>query len=490
MDTAMVGDDVQKRFEEANTMLDKVRIFLEEMHQSEVIYNKMHEPESRIGDIALIQCFYGTNPSRIRATMQALEFNLQMTSRPSSWVFVECQKKRSDCAFQWLQNHGIKHVFVKSSPNSDGIMLKNPLWTIGAKSCSEPNLCFVDSDVVMCSSDWIVRVKEAFAKYDVLTLASHQYYQHDDKCKLHETIGYKWVSEGTVEGSHVGFTLGMTRKTLEEIGGLEPAVILADVHTFHKILGEFQFKPFEMWYRPFRLQPGLENGHNVRLGYADNIACHIWHEDGNSKYRDLTKLLNCHRFNSIGDILDTKDPLPTWKKTPMCQSLKNTILNYYKFLSSNANEENVREYDILGEYYSQMKGLCGGFDEKHPLFVCTTIKNGFGVEMESFVGFRDAVENKFINEGIRPIVLFFTDCKFDFKEHEINVAPLTDKYDPYDEIGQCLGRKDIKFPKDCVLYFIPSRLKDFNERIWIPSERIDLFDGTSLIPYAYLTSQG
>ena len=40
-------------------------------------------------------------------------------------------------------------------PENEGIMLKHPLWNIGVANCTESKLCFVDSDVVMCNSDWI-----------------------------------------------------------------------------------------------------------------------------------------------------------------------------------------------------------------------------------------------------------------------------------------------------------------------------------------------
>lgn len=78
-------------------------------------------------------------------------------------------------------------------PENEGIMLKNSLWNIGVANCTESRLCFVDSDLVMCNSDWVERAVDAFdSGSDVLSLASHQYYQSDSSCKLYETIGYKW----------------------------------------------------------------------------------------------------------------------------------------------------------------------------------------------------------------------------------------------------------------------------------------------------------
>ena len=129
--------EIQKKIEEAPTLLEKVRVLLNDAHEPEVMYNKLPDQEETIEDIALIQCFYGTDISRIRATTQALEFNLQMTAKPSTWVFVECQRKKSECAFQWLKRYGVKYVFVQMKPENEGIMLKHPLWNIGVANCTE-----------------------------------------------------------------------------------------------------------------------------------------------------------------------------------------------------------------------------------------------------------------------------------------------------------------------------------------------------------------
>ena len=474
--------DIQKKIEEAPTLLEKVKVLLNDAHEPEVMYNKLPDPEETIEDIALIQCFYGTDIARIRATTQALEFNLQMTAKPSTWVFVECQRRKSECAFQWLKKYGVKYVFVQKRPENEGIMLKHPLWNIGVANCTESKLCFVDSDVVMCNSDWIRKAASGFDSHDVLSLASHQYYQADEKCKLHETIGYKWVSTGRVDKGHVGFTLGLTRKTFNMIGGhLEPAIILDDIHTYHKIMGDDAFKFFEEWTKPFDLTSDKKCGYNLELGYADNIACHIWHGGSDAKYDALTKLLVSSGVKSINDIFDCSELLPAWKEySAKCMVLKQTIEKYYKHVKDNEFVEDKQPFDIVGEFRSGMKKAMGEPDEKHPLFVCTVVKDRFGLKFEDFTKFRDRVEDRFMGAKVQPVVLFFTDCKkYDFKDEGFNVVPIKN-YNPEDEFAQCL-RKDLKFPKNAVIYYIPFESTNFSEKIWIPDERIDNPDGTTLI---------
>ena len=477
--------DIQKKIEEATTLLEKVKVLLNEANEPEVMYNKLPDPEETIEDIALIQCFYGTDIARIRATTQALEFNLQMTAKPSTWVFVECQRRKSECAFQWLRRYGVKYVFVQMKPENEGIMLKHPLWNIGVANCTESKLCFVDSDVVMCNSDWIKKAASEFDSYDVLSLASHQYCQASDDCKLYETIGYRWVSTGKVDKGHVGFTLGLTRKMFNLIGGhLDPAIILDDIHAYHKILGDEAFKSFEKWYKPFDLQPDRKFGYNVELGYVDNIACHVWHGDAPSKYDDLTKLMVASGVKSMSDIFDYSrgDILPAWKtNTAKGMALSKTILKYYEHMKNNELVEDKQpDFDLVGEYRSEMKRLLGEPDEKHPLFICTVVKDRFGLKLEDFTKFRNLVEDKFMGAKVHPVVLFFTDCKkYDFKDEGFNVVPIKN-YNPEDEFSQCL-RKDLKYPKNVVIYYIPFGLTDFCSDIWIPDERIENSDETVIM---------
>ena len=476
--------EVRKKIEEATTLLEKVRVLLNDAHEPEVMYNKLPDPEETIEDIALIQCFYGTDIARIRATTQALEFNLQMTAKPSTWVFVECQRKKSECAFQWLKRYGVKYVFVQMNPENEGIMLKNSLWNIGVDSCDESRMCFVDSDVVMCNSDWISRVADAFGSgNDILSLASHQYYQMDKSCKLYETIGYKWVETGKIDGGHVGFTFGITRKAFKMIGGLDPAIILDDIHTYHKIIGDESFKFHEKWTKPFELPDDRKFGYSLELGYADNIACHIWHGDTEAKYDALTKLIVASGITSIYDILNKQDGdvLPAWKEcSAKCMVLKQTIEKYYKHVKENELVDNKQPFDIVGEFRSGMKRTMGEPDEKHPLFVCTVVKDRFGLKLEDFTKFRNIVEERFFGLKVQPVVLFFTDCKkYDFKAEGFNVVQIKN-YNPEDEFAQCL-RKDLKYPKNVVIYYIPFNVQDFNSDIWFPDGRCDNSDGTVLI---------
>ena len=293
-------EELTDKFESASTLLEKVKVMLEDARQSEIIYNKMGGEVEMVDDIALIQSFYGVDVSRIKSTITALEFNLQMTRRPSTWVFVECQRKKSDAVFGWLANYGVKYKFVKMTSDNDGIFLKTPLWNIGASMCSESRLCFLDSDVVMCDSDWIEKASNAFNDHDVLSLASHQYYEDDEKCELKKTIGFKWATENRVDGSHCGFTLGLTRDAFNQFNGFDATLILDDIQFYHRLCGNRVFKSFDKWI--INRVPGY--GMPLRLGYVDNVACHVWHSGNKDKYEGITKLLRSIGIKSYSESID------------------------------------------------------------------------------------------------------------------------------------------------------------------------------------------
>lgn len=64
-----------------------------------------------------------------------------------------------------------------------------------------------------------------------------------------------------------------------------------------------------------------------------------------------------------------------------------------------------------------MREILGVPDKKHPLYVCTVVKDGMGRNLDAFKKFRDNVEQKFASVDCDsiPQVVFFSDVgKVDF----------------------------------------------------------------------------
>lgn len=481
-------EETKKKFDEEQDLLNKVKILLDEAKEPEVLYNRLEQEVAVVKDIALVQCFYGTDIARIRATTQAIEFNLQMTRKPSTWVFVEAQKSKSDCAFGWLRKHGVKYIFVKTTSDSDGILLKNPLWNIGAENCQENRLCFLDSDVVMCNSDWVEKCHLAFdSGLDVMSLAANQYCQGDVSCELRRSIGHMWNTQKSVEGSHCGFSVGMTRKVWREIGKLKPAVILDDLRTFHEIVGQSAFAPFARWTSSFKLDNRHALGYNLELGSTDNIACHIWHGDPGKKYEFATDLLAIAGVKDVDDLFDVdkKTGLPTWKSGIAYIDAIKCVLK---------DMDNID--DPRKAYYREMRNRLGTPNEKYPLFVCTVVKDCFGLEFKDFVSFKMGIEGAYNpGHGMTPTVVFITDCtkfKSDFVESNINVMPLDNKIidgkaKTQNIVDMCAASvravEKGKWRGSTVMY-VPFDFKDFDKLeldVWIPDGVVKLGDGVEMV---------
>ena len=484
----MIGltKDIMDNVNRADTLEGKIRALLDAKYP-DVVYNQLPQETSTVEDIALIQAFHGNNPARIRATVTAIEFNLRMTRRPSTWIFVECQKSIEDCAFRWLKNLGIEHMFVPMTPESEGLMLKMSLWNIGAAACRESRLCFLDSDVVMCDSDWIERAAKRFNDgYDVLALSEWAYYQYDEKCRLMPTIGKIWT-ENRILNRHVGFSFGETREMFVRMGGFFPAVHhYDDIGNYYRLFGDkLDMNVFRQHMGRICPEKGHEHGYNIRFTYVPTIACHIWHgsTSANKSEFALTALLNESGISSVRDVVEIgSDPaiLPTWLGNGRARCMKQTIQDYFKFLKTKKEGD---QFDIVDHYRSEMQKTLGVPGEGHPLFVCTVVKDGFGRDIEAFRRFRSGIEGKFSATGNSsiPVVLFFTDVQnHNFSKEEFNIVPLKD-YEDGKDFEQCM-RDDLKWPDGVVVYYVPfnARIETVNAKIWVPDEKIENANGSVL----------
>ena len=69
--------EVSERIQKSKGIYENVKMMLDEGKISEIIYGIDNESRNEvIPDIALVQCFHGTDIARIRATTTAIEFNL------------------------------------------------------------------------------------------------------------------------------------------------------------------------------------------------------------------------------------------------------------------------------------------------------------------------------------------------------------------------------------------------------------------------------
>ena len=139
-----------------------------------VSVNPRLEPLS--ADVALVQCFFGTDELQARAAKVGALLMSLSSPRPSEWVFVEAQRSEADARFKWTAALGAEYVFVRIRNDRQDYFVKEQLWNIGAAKAKSGRLVFADADVAYCQTDWLRRVSGTF----------------DEGCELFQPHAWSW----------------------------------------------------------------------------------------------------------------------------------------------------------------------------------------------------------------------------------------------------------------------------------------------------------
>lgn len=248
-----------------------------------------------LNDVAIIQCFYGIDSSRVDAVNTALKHMLKSQPSPAEWIFVEAQLDESNASFSWLKDKGIIYKFVKLYDASNAY-IKGQLWNIGAQMSVAKKLLFIDADVMFCNSSWLKSASTALDFNDVISVHKQSYVANqttesdDPRFELVESIGSCVAMNSGAKG-YPGFTIGMTREYYKSwfIKFDLCSTPYDDVLYWGKILG----RPLTDEY-PYKGKLRFEKcKSDVKLGSTDEICCHISH--GPRKRNDTTEI---RRLNS------------------------------------------------------------------------------------------------------------------------------------------------------------------------------------------------
>ena len=170
-----------------------------------------HDSDKDIDDIALIGCWYGQDTLRLSSTMTALNWTLKSKPFPKIYI-VEASKKEDKRFFSEVEN--INYISRDIGKESDGVWMKEGLWSIGAKEAIKngaKKLVFIDLDCSFVHQNWVVKVSESLDNFDVIS-PHLAYYLSGQKegisIGVAPSIGYT-LSIGSDKGHH-GMSLGMT----------------------------------------------------------------------------------------------------------------------------------------------------------------------------------------------------------------------------------------------------------------------------------------
>lgn len=161
--------------------------------------------------VALIGCWYGQDYIQLSAARTALEWTLQ--SNPCPKIYIVEAARPSDKRF-FRETKGAICLERTIQPQSEGIWMKEALWSIGARQAIQDGctkLVFIDLDCSFVHQDWAIKVSKALDQYDVISphLAYYMAGQPDwRKLGIKISMGNAF-SKGTGSGNP-GISWGMT----------------------------------------------------------------------------------------------------------------------------------------------------------------------------------------------------------------------------------------------------------------------------------------
>lgn len=315
-------------------------------------------------DIALIQCFWGTDLKRLSNAVECIRQFLFSRENFKDWIIVEAQKSEDQALLRWSSQYGIKYIFKKYSDKSDGIFFKMPLWNIGAENTECSYLCFADMDVYFQDPNWPEEVSKAFQQYDILSLHKTAASLVDPTAK-YQSIGYaiKQADEtGKLEYGHGGHTLGITRQVYEAIGRFDAVNYLDDQWFWQKIIGR-KMVPTGYFMTPYQMYDGYEDGYPFKIGSTDLTLFHIRHDDEApiAKYKLAQSFSYAACKEPMEDIVYDKSTLelPVWADTPCGKLMQKCFIDLF----AGKADDNI--------LLKHSKELYGAIDDDHPLVIMT-----------------------------------------------------------------------------------------------------------------------
>ncbi len=267
-------------------------------------------------DITLIQCHWGVNTAQISASKRSLDILLRYRPLPLKWAFIEAQKHGVQRQFEWLRDYGVEYLFRELPDGSDGIFLKETLWNIAARSVGGDSLIFLDSDIVFCNRGWLSSVARAFDNYDIMSVHSYGYYAEQPVGTavrfLMPSIGENWL--GGNPFGFPGFTVGMTRRVFEDIGGF-PIVSCysGDIWFWTMVFGDRRTSRVDSlpYYDiPDSWKSGLYD--KYRIGSTGEICAHIAHGSISDRNYAVQRYFSRVCNSYCQEDLDLTGELPLW----------------------------------------------------------------------------------------------------------------------------------------------------------------------------------
>lgn len=218
-------------------------------------------------------------------------------------------------------------------------------------------------------------------------------------------------------------------------------IILDDIQTWTKILGNEMTKAAEKW-QSFKTDEKFEDGMPFNVGFISGECVHLFH--GQAAERHYAQLVDIVKGNAARDELFEYDPmrpeeLPRWKDTTVAAAVKLAI-----------HDMKTADASMSGRqlWHNAAEKCLETIDIGHPLIICTAFKNSYLHNSRHLKDFYSKLQESCDQDFT---FVCFTDC--DDISAEIDCIPLDESYSKHEPWKQCL-REDVEFPKDATVVFI------------------------------------
>lgn len=262
--------------------------------------------------IALIGCWYGHSEPHLKAVRTALAWTLRSSPMPQLFM-VEATPDGRPRYFQDLQTG--QYIPRTILPESEGIWLKESLWSIGARiamGTGYRKLVFLDLDCSFAHQNWLEDTAKALDSFDVISPHFGHYYS------------------GQKEGVSLGLKLskGYTISTRNNRSGFPGMALGMTADFFNRVLkgtlaytvgggGDTLF-----WRRLFKGMP-------PRIGHGNQLLVHYPHGSlALRNYRALTEVVNACFPEDGGGLRFLPDGMPTFtdsRKGMVLRKVRTTI---------------------------------------------------------------------------------------------------------------------------------------------------------------------
>lgn len=339
-------------------------------------------PAVVLKDTALVLCHYGTADLRVKASFDALGWLLKANPSPGKVVMVEAVHGPGDIRMRELADkHGMEYLQRTIGPRSEGLFMKEALWSIGARKVLEDSkiqkLIFVDADCAFVDQGWAKATSAALDTHDIVSPHWCYYYSNQPEKTMrsvYESVGYS-KTMGRLTG-HPGLAVGMRRGYFEK--QLQNALInsalgMGDVYMWMQAVGQGYINKIDFPSHVLTHMERVGVRPVPRVGHAGQVAVHRYHGPLHDRAYTVRHVVCRACAPMTGEAMEyLDDGMPVWEDSPRGRIFQKAALE----MASIVKERSTTNTEIRDIYDKYALEEFGAFTKDDPLVITCLLRSG------------------------------------------------------------------------------------------------------------------